>query len=55
MEKFGTFFYLKKYSIFVLTNLGFGSAEIFNPDRDSITTSVCLSVCVSVRNGFLKL
>ena len=27
---------------------------IFNPDRDSIPTSVCLFMCLFVRDGFLK-
>ena len=28
--------------------------KIFNPDRDSTPTAVCLCVCLYVRNGFLK-
>ena len=27
---------------------------VFSPDRDSSPTAVCPSVCVSVRNGYLK-
>ena len=37
--------YLQSWTLFSL---------IFSPDRDSLTTSVCLFVCLSVRNRFLK-